>query len=131
LGEYINDYYNVARPHQGIEQQTPIPYGQPKNTGTIQSRKVLGGILNDYYGDIICDNYVEIKGDISFALSFLYDVSVIAKDNTTGEPNTIYLTIMPKYFIPETESVMQPVTPMHLESVEQDDGEQVVRFRDK
>jgi putative transposase len=49
LGEFINDYYNVSRPHQGIEQQTPIPYGQPKNTGTVQSRKVLGGILNDYY----------------------------------------------------------------------------------
>jgi len=49
LGEFINDYYNVARPHQGIEQQTPIPYGQPKNTGTVQCRKVLGGIISDYY----------------------------------------------------------------------------------
>ena len=49
LGEFINDYYNVARPHQGIEQQTPIPYGQPQNIGTVQCRKVLGGILNDYY----------------------------------------------------------------------------------
>jgi transposase InsO family protein len=49
LGEFINDYYNVARPHQGIEQQTPIPYGQPQNTGTVQCRKMLGGIINDYY----------------------------------------------------------------------------------
>jgi putative transposase len=49
LGEFINENYNVARPHRGIEQQTPIPYGQPKNRGTVQCRKVLGGILNDYY----------------------------------------------------------------------------------
>jgi putative transposase len=49
LGEIINDYYNVARPHQGIEQQTPIPYGQPKNPGTVQCRKVFGGVFNDYY----------------------------------------------------------------------------------
>jgi len=49
LGEFINDYYNVAHPHQGIKQQTPIPNGQPQDTGTVQCRKVLGGILNDYY----------------------------------------------------------------------------------
>jgi putative transposase len=48
LGEYIG-YYNVARPHQGIGQQTPIPYQRSKDSGIIQSRKVLGGILNDYY----------------------------------------------------------------------------------
>jgi len=48
MGEYIG-YYNEARPHQGIEQQTPIPYQRSKDAGIIQSRKVLGGILNDYY----------------------------------------------------------------------------------
>lgn len=49
LLEYIDDYYNVARPHQGIEQRTPLPRGQPIHTGTFRRRKVLGGILNDYY----------------------------------------------------------------------------------
>ncbi len=49
LLEYIDDYYNVARPHQGIEQGTPLPRGQPINTGTVRRRKLLGGILNDYY----------------------------------------------------------------------------------
>jgi len=48
MGEYIG-YYNEARPHQGIGQQTPIPYQRSKDAGIIQSRKVLGGILNDYY----------------------------------------------------------------------------------
>jgi hypothetical protein len=49
LPEYIDDYYNVARPHQGIEQRIPMPRGQPINTGTVQRRKVLGGIVNDTY----------------------------------------------------------------------------------
>jgi len=48
MGEYIG-YYNEARPHQGIGQQTPIPYQRSKDAGIIQSRKVLGGIPNDYY----------------------------------------------------------------------------------
>ncbi|MCJ7703767.1 MAG: integrase core domain-containing protein [Anaerolineales bacterium] len=43
------DYYNSSRPHQGIDQQTPIPSTTPKNTGSIQCRKVLGGIIHDYY----------------------------------------------------------------------------------
>lgn len=49
LHEYINNYYNVSRPHQGIEQRTPIPPAQPNSTGAVQRRKVLGGIINDYY----------------------------------------------------------------------------------
>lgn len=49
LLEYIDDYYNVARPHQGIEQRTPMPRGQPINTGIVRRRKVLGGIVNDTY----------------------------------------------------------------------------------
>lgn len=49
LQVYIDDYYNVARPHQGIRQQTPIPRKQPVKTGTVQRRKVLGGIISDYY----------------------------------------------------------------------------------
>ena len=47
LIEYI-DYYNTARPHQGIDQQTPLP--QPRSSsGTIHCRNVLGGIIHDYY----------------------------------------------------------------------------------
>lgn len=45
--EYV-DYYNTARPHQGIDQQIPIPQASPSN-GTIQCRNVLGGIIHDYY----------------------------------------------------------------------------------
>jgi putative transposase len=48
MREYIG-YYNEARPHQGIGQQTPIPYQRSKDVGIIQSRKALGGILNYYY----------------------------------------------------------------------------------
>ena len=42
-------YYNASRPHQGIDQQMPIPRTRPKNTGFVQRRKVLGGIINDYF----------------------------------------------------------------------------------
>jgi hypothetical protein len=47
LIEFI-DYYNSARPHQGIDQQSPLPYSIP-SSGTIQCRNVLGGIIHDYY----------------------------------------------------------------------------------
>jgi len=42
------DYYNTSRPHQGIYQQTPIP-SFTLTIGTIPRRKILGGIINDYY----------------------------------------------------------------------------------
>jgi putative transposase len=41
-------YYNSSRPHQGIDQQTPIPQAKP-SSGTINCRNVLGGIIRDYY----------------------------------------------------------------------------------
>ena len=50
LTEYI-DYYNRARPHQGLQQQTPIPYIQGPFEGPIRHRKVLGGLIRDYYRD--------------------------------------------------------------------------------
>ena len=44
------DYYNHARPHQGIDQQCPVPF-QPSTArdGPIERRDILGGILHDYY----------------------------------------------------------------------------------
>ena len=56
LLEYIDDYYNIARPHQGIGQCFPIPNETLKITGSIQCRKILGGIINDYYR--VSDNLV-------------------------------------------------------------------------
>jgi len=49
LLEYTNLYYNSARPHQGINQQSPLPHGQPSSKGTIHKQKILGGIINDYH----------------------------------------------------------------------------------
>lgn len=46
--EYIS-YYNTARPHQGIEQQIPIPQSEPVvDSGSIVCLDVLGGIIHDY-----------------------------------------------------------------------------------
>jgi hypothetical protein len=42
-------FYNEARPHQGIEQLTPIPTNPCSNDGIIQHRDGLGGLLHDYY----------------------------------------------------------------------------------
>ena len=42
-------YYNGRRPHQGLEQQSPIPRPEPITTGNVNRRKVLGGIINDYF----------------------------------------------------------------------------------
>jgi len=48
LNEYVG-YYEQARPHQGLDQQTPIPRPPSDASGIIQKRKILGGIINDYY----------------------------------------------------------------------------------
>ena len=48
LTEYL-DYYNRARPHQGLAQQTPIPYTPGLPQGPIRHRKVLSGLIRDYY----------------------------------------------------------------------------------
>ena len=42
-------HYNQHRPHQGIAQQTPIPFPAPETQGEIRSRDVLGGIIHEYY----------------------------------------------------------------------------------
>jgi putative transposase len=49
LRDYI-DYYNTARPHQGIEQQIPVPRPSAQQQGNVRCRTVLG-ILNDYWRD--------------------------------------------------------------------------------
>ncbi len=43
------DYYNRRRPHQGIDQQSPIERPEPLTEGLIQKRSLLGGIINDYF----------------------------------------------------------------------------------
>jgi putative transposase len=52
LRRVMNEYsahYNQQRPHQGIDQQTPVPFPLPATHGKIQCRDVLGGIIRQYY----------------------------------------------------------------------------------
>jgi putative transposase len=42
-------YYNRARPHQGIDQQCPVPLESAARDGSIERRDLLGGVLHDYY----------------------------------------------------------------------------------
>lgn len=48
LTAYV-DYYNHARPHQGIEQQCPIRLESAARDGPIERRDILGGVLHDYH----------------------------------------------------------------------------------
>jgi putative transposase len=48
IREYMA-FFNTARPHQGLEQQIPVPRITYENTGPVRCRPVLGGIINDYY----------------------------------------------------------------------------------
>lgn len=50
MREYVK-YYNTARPHQGIQQRTPIALPKPNNHGRVRCRDVLGGLIHDYYRD--------------------------------------------------------------------------------
>jgi transposase InsO family protein len=50
MQEYAQ-FFNTARPHQGIDQQIPIPMQEPRAQGPVCCRKVLGGILHNYYRD--------------------------------------------------------------------------------
>ncbi len=43
------EYYNHARPHQGIEQQGPVPLEWAARDGPIERRDLLGGVLHDYH----------------------------------------------------------------------------------
>jgi putative transposase len=48
LNEYVT-YYNLSRPHQGLDQQSPIMGPPPTLVGKICSRPVLEGIIYDHY----------------------------------------------------------------------------------
>ena len=47
-----DNYYNRQRPHQGLRQQSPIPRTPYNTSGKVRNRKVLGGIINDYYPSV-------------------------------------------------------------------------------
>jgi len=47
LAEYVT-FYNRRRPHQGRNQQCPIPLTVVSGDGRVQRRDVLGGIIHDY-----------------------------------------------------------------------------------
>ncbi len=50
MREYV-EFFNTARPHQGIEQRIPVPGLTHESTGPVRCRTVLGGIIRDYYRD--------------------------------------------------------------------------------
>ncbi len=43
-------YYNQDRPHQGLDQNCPVPFQRSTaSDGPIERRDILGGVLHDYY----------------------------------------------------------------------------------
>ena len=48
LREFIQDYYHIARPHQGLAGETPRPQAPP-GKGELISIPVLGGLHHRYY----------------------------------------------------------------------------------
>jgi putative transposase len=52
LKEYIHNYYNPHRTHQGIERQTPIASKEARKTTiaetTLVSEQILGGLYHNY-----------------------------------------------------------------------------------
>jgi len=47
LTEYIA-HYNRARPHQGLDQQSPVPHDPQCRHGAVRRRDVLGGRIHEY-----------------------------------------------------------------------------------
>ena len=41
-------FYNEDRPHQGLDQRTPVPAPLPAHPGPIRCRALLGGLLRSY-----------------------------------------------------------------------------------
>ena len=50
LVEYRH-HFNHRRPHQGLNQQCPVPVLQHSGKSRVHRRDVLGGIIHDYYRD--------------------------------------------------------------------------------
>ncbi len=50
MRDYV-EFFNTARPHQGLDQQIPIPQIDCQGNGSVHYRNVLGGIIHDYYRD--------------------------------------------------------------------------------
>jgi putative transposase len=48
MREYA-EFFNTARPHQGLDQQIPIPKTSSQGQGQVRCRDVLGGIIHDYH----------------------------------------------------------------------------------
>ncbi len=48
LREFIQDYYHIARPHQGLAGETPRPQAPP-GEGELISVPVVGGLHHRYY----------------------------------------------------------------------------------
>ncbi len=47
LASYVA-HYNQARPHQGLEQQAPVPFAPGTRAGPLRRRDVLGGLIHEY-----------------------------------------------------------------------------------
>jgi transposase InsO family protein len=48
LHEY-SQYYNQARPHQGLMQQIPQIERYQSGQGPLQRRDILGGLIHSYF----------------------------------------------------------------------------------
>jgi len=48
-GEYYGEYYNTARPHQGLGHHFPVSRPVSNTAGPIRRRDILGGVIHDYY----------------------------------------------------------------------------------
>jgi len=47
LAAYVG-HYNLARPHRGLGQQTPIPFDRGARCGPVSRRDLLGGLIHEY-----------------------------------------------------------------------------------
>ncbi len=47
LAAYVT-HYNHARPHQGLAQQTPVPFVPRARAGPARRHDVLGGLIHEY-----------------------------------------------------------------------------------
>jgi len=49
LQQYLA-YYHRARPHQGLDQETPLLQPRPLcSDGIVRSRSILGGLHHEYF----------------------------------------------------------------------------------